>query len=96
MLQGWRTVSVCACRLWPTKRRGGREQLVTELLRRAGFPVDVSDDMAGWLATHAVFITAVGSAILAAGGDSTALAADRKQVADRCNAAVTAMSSPTA
>jgi 2-dehydropantoate 2-reductase len=38
--------------------------------------------MAGWLATHAVFITAVGSAILAAGGDSAVLAADRARVAD--------------
>jgi 2-dehydropantoate 2-reductase len=64
------------------ERRDGRERRVVELLRTAGFPVDTSDDMAGWLATHAVFITAVGSAILAAGGDSAVLAADRARVAD--------------
>lgn len=62
--------------------RGGGERPVVELLRAAGFPVAVSDDMAGWLATHAVFITAMGIAILAAGGYSAALAADRKRVAD--------------
>jgi hypothetical protein len=38
--------------------------------------------MAAWLATHAVFITAVGAAVMAAGGDSVALAADRTRVAD--------------
>jgi 2-dehydropantoate 2-reductase len=61
--------------------RGGKEQPVVELLRGAGFVVDVSRDMDGWLKTHAVFLTAVGAAILAAGGDSKALAADRDRVA---------------
>jgi len=64
------------------ERRGGREQPVVDLLRSAGLPVDLSDDMYGWLATHAVFITTVGAAILAAGGDSAALAADRGRVAE--------------
>jgi 2-dehydropantoate 2-reductase len=62
--------------------RAGREAPVVELLRSAALPVEVSADMAGWLATHTVFITAVGTAILAAGGDSAALAADRARVAD--------------
>jgi 2-dehydropantoate 2-reductase len=64
------------------ERRSGAERPVVDLLRAAGFPVDVSDDMPGWLATHAVFITAIGAAILAAGGDSVALAADRARVAN--------------
>lgn len=64
------------------ERRAGREQPVVELLRTAGFPVAVSDSMAAWMATHAVFATTVGAAILAAGGDSAALAADRGRVAD--------------
>jgi 2-dehydropantoate 2-reductase len=63
------------------ERRAGREADVVGLLRAAGFAVQVSDDMDGWLKTHAVFITAVGGAILAAGGDSSALAADRTRVA---------------
>jgi 2-dehydropantoate 2-reductase len=60
----------------------GAERPVVDMLRRAGFAVDVSDDMATWLKTHAVFITAIGAAILATGGDSTVLAADRARVAD--------------
>jgi len=64
------------------ERRGGREQQVVDMLRAAGFAVDVSADMAGWLATHAVFVTAVGAAILAANGDSVALAADKARVSD--------------
>jgi 2-dehydropantoate 2-reductase len=64
------------------ERREGRERPVVELLHGAGFAVDLSGDMDGWLKTHAVFITAVGAAILAAGGDSAALAADRTRVAD--------------
>jgi 2-dehydropantoate 2-reductase len=60
--------------------RGGSEQPVVDLLRGAGFIVDVSRDMDGWLTTHAVFLTTVGAAILGAGGDSVALAADRARV----------------
>ena len=59
---------------------GGVEGAVADALRSAGFAVDVVDDMPGWLKTHAVFITAVGAAILACGGDSIALAADRRRV----------------
>jgi 2-dehydropantoate 2-reductase len=55
---------------------------VAGLLRGAGFTVDGSDDMDGWLKTHAVFITAVGAAILGCGGDSVALAADRGRVGE--------------
>jgi len=64
------------------ERGGGREQQVVDMLRAAGFAVDISADMAGWLATHMVFVTAVGAAILAAGGDSVALAADKARVSD--------------
>jgi 2-dehydropantoate 2-reductase len=68
------------------ERRAGREQPVVELLRGAGFTVDVSDDMAGWLATHAVFMTAIGTAVVDAGGDSAVLAADRARVAETVTA----------
>jgi 2-dehydropantoate 2-reductase len=64
------------------ERRNGLERQVTDLLRSAGFAVETSEDMAGWLATHAVFVTAVGAAILASDGDSAALAADRARVAE--------------
>jgi len=57
-----------------------RDGVVARMLRDAGFPVDVHADMDGWLKTHAVFITAAGAAILAAGGDNAALAADRARV----------------
>jgi 2-dehydropantoate 2-reductase len=69
------------------ERRDGREEKVVGVLRAAGFAVDLTTDMDGWLKTHAVFITAVGAAILAAGGDSIALAADRARVADLVAAA---------
>ncbi|HET8658982.1 MAG TPA: 2-dehydropantoate 2-reductase N-terminal domain-containing protein [Micromonosporaceae bacterium] len=64
------------------EHRAGRERPVVEMLRTAGFPVAVSDSMGAWLATHSVFVTAVGAAVLAEGGDSVALAADRRRVAD--------------
>jgi 2-dehydropantoate 2-reductase len=60
--------------------------MVAGMLRRAGFAVDVCNDMDGWLKTHAVFITAIGAAILAAGGDSAKLAADRARVNDMVTA----------
>jgi len=59
----------------------GIEAPVLDLLRSAGFTVATADDMDSWLKTHAVFITAVGAAILACGGDSVALAGDRRKVA---------------
>jgi 2-dehydropantoate 2-reductase len=63
------------------ERRHGIEAPVVDLLRSAGFALDMQTDMAAWLKTHAVFITAVGAAILEAGGDSERLAADRARVA---------------
>jgi hypothetical protein len=42
--------------------------------------------MADWLKTHAVFITAMSAAIVASGGDSKALAANRSRVADMVQA----------
>lgn len=62
-------------------RRDGLERVMVDLMRSAQFPVDVCADMAGWLATHAVFVTGVGAALLACHGDSAALAADRPRVA---------------
>lgn len=62
------------------ERRDGAEQLVAELLRSAHLPVEVEPAMADWLATHAVFMTAMSAAILGCGGDATALAADRRGV----------------
>jgi 2-dehydropantoate 2-reductase len=68
------------------EHRHGAEAPVVELLRSAGFAVDLQADMAAWLQTHVVFITAVSAAVLAAGGDSAALAADRGRVADMVRA----------
>ena len=62
-------------------RREGLERVVVDLMRSAQLPVEVCADMAGWLATHAVFVTGVGAALLACKGDGAALAADRQCVA---------------
>ena len=64
-----------------TVERRGLEAPIVDLLKSAGFPVETTSDMAGWLATHAVFVTAMGAAILACGGDSVALADDPAQLA---------------
>jgi 2-dehydropantoate 2-reductase len=63
-----------------------RDGDVARMLREAGFTVDVCGDMAGWLRTHAVFMTAMGASILAADGSSAALAADRAKVRDLVSA----------
>ncbi|MDA8324191.1 MAG: hypothetical protein M0030_30870 [Actinomycetota bacterium] len=55
-------------------------QTLAALLRSARMPVAGCRDMPAWLRTHAVFISAVGAAILGAGGDSAVLAADRDRV----------------
>ena len=59
----------------------GLEAPIVDVLKSAGFPVEATSDMAGWLATHAVFVTAMSAAILACGGDSVALADDPAQLA---------------
>ncbi len=64
------------------EQRDGVEAPVVDLLRSAGFAVDLQPRMAGWLTTHAVFITVVSAAILDSDGDSEKLAANRKRVAD--------------
>lgn len=58
----------------------GREKPMVEALRTAGLPVATVADMPSWLATHTVFVTGVGSAILAVDGDCDRLAADRGRV----------------
>jgi 2-dehydropantoate 2-reductase len=63
-----------------------RDGAVAVMLREAGFAVDVYGDMDGWLKTHAVFVTAIGAAVLAANGDSAALAADRARMRDMVTA----------
>jgi 2-dehydropantoate 2-reductase len=63
-----------------TVERRGLEAPIVELLESAGFPVEMTSDMAGWLETHAVFVTAISAAILACGGDSVALADDPEQL----------------
>jgi 2-dehydropantoate 2-reductase len=68
------------------ERRDGIEAPVVELLQSAGFVLDVRDDIEDWLKTHAVFITAVGAAIIDSGGDVAALAADRSRVANMVQA----------
>jgi 2-dehydropantoate 2-reductase len=64
------------------ERRDGIEAPVVELLRSAGFVLDLQDNIGDWLKTHAVFITAVGAAIIDGRGDSAALAADRSRVSN--------------
>src|SRR4051794_17289583 len=63
------------------EQHDGVETPVADLLRSAGFALDLCPNMADWLKTHAVFITVVSAAILASGGDSGKLAADRTAVA---------------
>jgi 2-dehydropantoate 2-reductase len=63
------------------EHRDGIEAPVVELLRSAGFPVELCPSMADWLKTHTVFVTTVGAAILECDGDSAALAANRGRVA---------------
>jgi 2-dehydropantoate 2-reductase len=52
------------------------------LLASAGFATATSADMAAWLKTHAVFISAFESSIVRYGGDVVALANDRFAVRD--------------
>jgi len=67
-------------------RHAGAERLVVDLLRSARFRVAITADIEGWLKTHAVFITCLSAAILACGGDSTALATDPGRVRDMVTA----------
>lgn len=64
-----------------TVGRSGSEQQFVQALRDAQFTVDVVDEMPAWLTTHAVFLTTVAAAILAAGGDSRTLGRDRRATA---------------
>ena len=57
----------------------GRERPLVDLLRSARFPVATTENMPAWLATHAVFVAAVGAAIAAA-GDASSLASNRASV----------------
>ena len=49
---------------------------VASALKSAGFPITTTEDMGGWLKTHAIFIAAFESALAAASGDAQALASD--------------------
>jgi 2-dehydropantoate 2-reductase len=51
-----------------------RVQHIAEVLRAAGFPVAISQNMNAWLKTHAVFVTAVCGALYCAGADNYELA----------------------
>ncbi|HKT02083.1 MAG TPA: 2-dehydropantoate 2-reductase N-terminal domain-containing protein [Rugosimonospora sp.] len=64
------------------ERRADLAGSVVELLRSADFSIELTDRMDGWLKTHAVFITAVGAAILSSGGDSGKLASAPDRVAE--------------
>ena len=59
----------------------GREEIVGEVFKSAGFAVATTADMDGWLKTHAVFIAAICGSINSCGGDAVKLAADRERVA---------------
>ncbi len=60
---------------------GGVEAPVVDMLRSAGFAVEVCAEMAGWLKTHTVFVTVVGAAIIA-GGTVDELTSDRTRMAE--------------
>jgi 2-dehydropantoate 2-reductase len=62
-------------------RQQGREEIVGEVFKSAGFAVATTADMDGWLKTHAVFIAAICGSINSCGGDAVKLAADRERVA---------------
>ena len=62
-------------------RHQGREEVVGEVFKSAGFAVATTADMEGWLKTHAVFIAAMCASINSCGGDAVKLAADRTRVA---------------
>jgi 2-dehydropantoate 2-reductase len=53
---------------------------VAAIVRNAGFRVELIRDMDSWLLRHAVFITAVGGALLQVGSDPRRLASDRRLV----------------
>jgi ketopantoate reductase len=55
-----------------------RVQQIAEVLRDAGFPVAISENMDSWLKTHAVFVTAVCGALCCAGGDNYQLRGPQK------------------
>lgn len=61
-------------------RAGGRDEKAHRLLKSAGFRIALSDDIETWLKAHMVFITALESAIAAAGGDSRLLSRDAGRV----------------
>src|ERR1022692_4359080 len=62
-------------------RRDGREKAVRAVLESAGFAVQTTDDMDGWLKTPTVLFLSRGASIYSCGGDARALAADRAGVA---------------
>jgi 2-dehydropantoate 2-reductase len=68
-------------------RQQGREDITEAALRSAGFAVDTTADMDGWLKTHAVFIAATCASINSCGGDAVKLAADRARVTTMIRAA---------
>jgi 2-dehydropantoate 2-reductase len=68
-------------------RQQGQEDIAGAALRSAGFAVDTTADMDGWLKTHAVFIAAMCASINACGGDAVKLAADRERMATMIRAA---------
>ncbi len=68
-------------------RQAGREEIVAEVFKSAGFAVATTADMDGWLKTHGVFIAAMCASINSCGGDAVKLAADRERVATMIRAA---------
>jgi 2-dehydropantoate 2-reductase len=68
-------------------RQAGREEMVAEVFKSAGFAVATTADMDGWLKTHGVFIAAMCASINSCGGDAVKLAADRERVATMIGAA---------
>jgi 2-dehydropantoate 2-reductase len=58
-----------------------RVQQISEVLRTAGFPVAISQNMDAWLKTHAMFVTAVCGALYCAGADNRQLAQSTETLA---------------
>ena len=57
-----------------------RTAMIRDLFQGAGIPVEVVDDIDGWLKYHAAFVVPIGMAIYRHNGDLRALAADRESL----------------
>jgi len=73
------TVEYVEVRAQPTTvdAAASRAAVVQELIASTGMRTRMEQDMAGWMATHEVFVSCLGAGILACGGDAAKLSADK-------------------